>query len=71
MKRFMATKGNDIGDAAVEFEAIDRADAEQQLADEGLDDYKIVFEMTCNHPLKEVVKDEDGNFVVRDVDETS
>ncbi len=69
--KFLATKGNDVGDAGVEHDAIDRADAEQKLSDGGYSNYKIVWESRPNMKTKEVVKDEDGNFVVRDKDETS
>ena len=59
MKKFMATKGNEIGDPAIEFEAKDLADAEQKLAEEGYDDYMVVWELMCKHPMK--MMDKDGN----------
>ena len=59
MKKFLAAKGNEIGDPAVEFEAEDRADAEQKLADEGYDDYKIVMEVAGKYKTKTM--DKDGN----------
>jgi hypothetical protein len=53
LKTFMAVHGKgEHGDKAVTFQAIDKAEARKMLEDQGLDDYRIVWESSPRDSAK-------------------
>ena len=65
MKKFLARKGNEVGDGAVQFEAKNHDDAIRLLAEAGYTDYELFWEQPKGGVTKELVSDGKGGHILQ------